>query len=80
MNGIAAFFALTIIVLIFNMVFYYYLGPLFLPLIPASDTAAIAGVNRWLTFWKFIPYLIMGSLFLYMLIRTAKTESVDYRV
>ena len=62
--AISFLFALTILVFIFNGVFNYHLAPTFIDLMPDTDTGddAIEGINQWLTYWKFIPLIILSTL------------------
>ena len=72
--AISFLFSLSILVFIFNTVFNYNLAPLFIELLPDAPVGveAEAGINQWLTFWKFIPLLLFGSVIIYMFILSVK--------
>lgn len=77
--GIAFLFALTIIYLTFNVVFNGYLGPIFIENLPANDVGQQAedGIVMWLTIWEYIPYILMGLTFVYLIILSVKKEPVE---
>ena len=73
--ALASIFSLSILVLIFNGIFAYNLYPMFVDLLPLDievGQEALSGINSWMTYWKFIPYLILGSILVYMIIVVLK--------
>ena len=78
--ALSIIFALTFIYIIFNGIFNYNLAPVFIDLMPATDAgdAGIAGIQQYLLYWKFIPFLILGGVIIYMFIVTVRKEPTEY--
>jgi len=77
--GLAFLFALTIIYLTFNSVYNAHLAPIIISTLPNTTAGleATNGINDWLRIWEFMPYILMGVTFIYLMILTIKKEPVE---
>ena len=77
--ALAILFGLTVLVLTFNTVYNYHLGPVIIDLLPESDVGVEAenGINMFLNIWNFLPYIIGFMVILFMLIISVKKEPVE---
>ena len=73
-------FGLSVMYILFNIVFVYYLEPIFVENMPDTEVGqdGIDGIHTYLTYWKFIPFLILGSVIMYLIIITIKREPTEY--
>ena len=78
--ALSIIFALSVLYILFNVVFNYHLAPVFIELMPDTDAGnqGIEGIQQYLIYWKFIPYLILASIIIYMIILTVKKEPTEY--
>lgn len=78
--ALSIIFGIGILYMIFNTVFNYHLAPTFIDLMPDTETgdAGAKGINQYLSYWKFIPYLVIGGVIIYMFILAVKKEPTEY--
>lgn len=77
--GIAFIFSLTVLYITFNMVYNVYLAPIFIAQMPDNQVGldAIDGINQWLTIWEFLPYILLGLTFIYLILLSVKKEPTE---
>lgn len=78
--ALSILFALSVLYLLFNSIFNYHLAPTFIGLMPDTEAGqqGIEGIQQYLTYFKFIPLLIFGSIIIYFIILTVRKEPTEY--
>jgi len=79
MFALALIFGISIIYLLFNTIFNTHLAPAFIDALPDTTVGQDAedGILFWLYMWKFIPYLLLGGILIYMLLLSIRKEPVE---
>jgi hypothetical protein len=79
MFALSTMFALTVMVLTFNVVYLEHLAPAIIPMLPddATGVAAEAGIGNFLVLWEFLPYIILGGVVIFLFVISVKKEPVE---
>jgi len=77
--ALATMFGLTVLVLTFNVVFFEDLAPVLIDALPEGEVGvqAEAGINNFLDIWKFLPYIILGMIMVFLFVISIKKEPIE---
>lgn len=80
--GIVSLFGIGILFIIFTQVFDVYLSPIIIGQINSSTTiddasklASIGGINKYLTFWRILPFVLILCVIIYMIVSSVRKDT-----
>ena len=70
-------FALTFLFIIFNETLKVYIYPTTIMLTNASGTAQTSYADKWISYWDFMPFIIVLIVGIFIFFRTTQNDTVD---
>ena len=70
-------FALTLLFIIFNETLKVYIYPTTVMLTNVSGTPHTQNADQWLSYWDFMPFIIVLILGLFIFFRSTQSDTID---